>query len=197
MWLWDWRAAYCAIEASDETESDCHKLCYFYVSACVLLTISSTKTSSSAGFEPATSGLEVRRAIHCATKTGDLKSYGSWNLALVASVGGVKVSIVAFQAIDPGSIPGRRTRFFSLRDALFSTSLVCRSNWPIRFKSNDIFHYKWWSRKAKGACLHFQVSKRLFKGPSCSGSQNLLIGHHQGMSLNSATYIYSPIWSSG
>ena len=57
-------------------------------------------------------------------------------------VGGVKVSIVAFQAIDPGSIPGRRTRFFSLRDALFSTSLVCRSNWPIRFKSNDIFHYK-------------------------------------------------------
>ena len=26
-----------------------------------------------------------------------------------AGVGGVKVSIVAFQAIDPGSIPGRRT----------------------------------------------------------------------------------------
>ena len=30
-----------------------------------------------------------------------------------SSVGGVKVSIVAFQAIDPGSIPGRRTVFFS------------------------------------------------------------------------------------
>ena len=27
-------------------------------------------------------------------------------------VGGVKVSIVAFQAIDPGSIPGRRTFLF-------------------------------------------------------------------------------------
>ena len=49
--------------------SHCRKLCYFYVSACVLLAISSTKTSSSAGFEPATSGLEVRRAIHCATGT--------------------------------------------------------------------------------------------------------------------------------
>ena len=58
-------------------------------------------------------------------------------------VGGVKVSIVAFQAIDPGSIPGRRTRFFSLRVALFSTSLVGRSNWPNRLKTNVIFHYKW------------------------------------------------------
>ena len=26
----------------------------------------------------------------------------------MASVGGVKVSMVAFQAVDPGSIPGRR-----------------------------------------------------------------------------------------
>ena len=31
------------------------------------------------------------------------------NTLLVCSVGGVKVSIVAFQAIDPGSIPGWRT----------------------------------------------------------------------------------------
>ena len=30
----------------------------------------------------------------------------------VVGVGGVKVSIVAFQAIDPGSIPGQRTFFF-------------------------------------------------------------------------------------
>ena len=29
-----------------------------------------------------------------------------------SSVGGVMVSIVAFQAMDPGSIPGRRTLFF-------------------------------------------------------------------------------------
>ena len=28
-----------------------------------------------------------------------------------SSVGGVKVSMVAFQAVDPGSIPGRRTSF--------------------------------------------------------------------------------------
>ena len=34
------------------------------------------------------------------------------------SVGGVKVSIVAFQAIDPGSIPGRRTWCFYLLDKL-------------------------------------------------------------------------------
>ena len=27
------------------------------------------------------------------------------------SVGGVKVSMVAFQAVDPGSIPGRRISF--------------------------------------------------------------------------------------
>ena len=30
-----------------------------------------------------------------------------------ASVAGVMVSIVAFQAVDPGSIPGPRTIFFS------------------------------------------------------------------------------------
>ena len=30
---------------------------------------------------------------------------------LAGGVGGVKVSIVAFQAIDPGSIPGQRTFF--------------------------------------------------------------------------------------
>ena len=29
-----------------------------------------------------------------------------------AGVAGVMVSIVAFQAVDPGSIPGRRTGFF-------------------------------------------------------------------------------------
>ena len=70
------------------------------------------KTSSSAGFEPATSGLEVRRAIHCATKTTiSSKFYLTFSASLM-SVGGVKVSIVAFQAIDPGSIPGRRTSPF-------------------------------------------------------------------------------------
>ena len=29
-----------------------------------------------------------------------------------SSVGGVTVSMVAFQAVDPGSTPGRRTLFF-------------------------------------------------------------------------------------
>ena len=37
--------------------------------------------------------------------------------ALDNSVGGVKVSIVAFQAIDPGSIPGWRT--FEIEHILF------------------------------------------------------------------------------
>ena len=31
---------------------------------------------------------------------------------LVCSVSGVTVSMVAFQAVDPGSTPGRRTLFF-------------------------------------------------------------------------------------
>ena len=37
-------------------------------------------------------------------------------LSLVActSVGGIMVSIAAFQAVDPGSIPGRRTFCFAL-----------------------------------------------------------------------------------
>ena len=34
------------------------------------------------------------------------------------SVGGVKVSIVAFQAIDPGSIPGRRNFFTDFSSVL-------------------------------------------------------------------------------
>ena len=34
-------------------------------------------------------------------------------VAIATSVGGVMVSIVAFQAMDPGSIPGRRTLFAS------------------------------------------------------------------------------------
>ena len=32
---------------------------------------------------------------------------------LPVSVGGIMVSIAAFQAVDPGSIPGRRIPFFS------------------------------------------------------------------------------------
>ena len=43
-----------------------------------------------------------------------------------ASVDGVKVSIVAFQAIDPGSTPGRRT--FSPRSQ-FSGLTSFRSIW--------------------------------------------------------------------
>ena len=31
---------------------------------------------------------------------------------VICSVGGVKVSMVAFQAVDPGSIPGRRSLLF-------------------------------------------------------------------------------------
>ena len=47
-------------------------------------------------------------------------------------VGGIMVSIAAFQAVDPGSIPGRRN--FSFRDwnekggVLFSDSLIWQSH---------------------------------------------------------------------
>ena len=34
------------------------------------------------------------------------------NSYLITGVGGVTVSMVAFQAVDPGSTPGRRTFFF-------------------------------------------------------------------------------------
>ena len=96
------------------------------------------KTSSSAGFEPATSGLEVRRAIHCATKTDVLSMYDSSNRDLPASVGGVKVSIVAFQAIDPGSIPGRRTRFFPSHVALFLLALYATVGCDLASSFKDI-----------------------------------------------------------
>ena len=39
-------------------------------------------------------------------------------VSCTASVGGIMVSIAAFQAVDPGSIPGRRNTFLS-RDAAF------------------------------------------------------------------------------
>ena len=33
----------------------------------------------------------------------------------VSSVGGIMVSIAAFQAVDPGSIPGRRSNFWNIK----------------------------------------------------------------------------------
>ena len=36
------------------------------------------------------------------------------------SVGGIMVSIAAFQAVDPGSIPGRRIIFFCLHDLIIT-----------------------------------------------------------------------------
>ena len=45
--------------------------------------------------------------------------------ALYYSVGGVKVSIVAFQAIDPGSIPGWRKIFYIKNNYLKYTFALC------------------------------------------------------------------------
>ena len=36
-------------------------------------------------------------------------------LVCVYSVGGIMVSIAAFQAVDPGSIPGRRNEYFNFQ----------------------------------------------------------------------------------
>ena len=41
-----------------------------------------------------------------------------------SSVGGVTVSMVAFQAVDPGSTPGRRTFFFFLHTVLDSARWI-------------------------------------------------------------------------
>ena len=38
----------------------------------------------------------------------------NYSLLCQQGVGGVMVSIVAFQAVDPGSIPGQRIAFFFL-----------------------------------------------------------------------------------
>ena len=58
--------------------------------------------------------------------------------ALHASVGGVKVSIVAFQAIDPGSIPGRRTIFFPSHVALFLLALYATVGCDLASSFKDI-----------------------------------------------------------
>ena len=42
--------------------------------------------------------------------------YIDYQLFVVVSVAGVMVSIVAFQAVDPGSIPGPRIDFFVVAD---------------------------------------------------------------------------------
>ena len=47
----------------------------------------------------------------------------------ITSVGGVKVSMVAFQAVDPGSIPGRRTSFlFFLSFSFYTPSNIVHSD---------------------------------------------------------------------
>ena len=40
---------------------------------------------------------------------------------ILVSVGGIMVSIAAFQAVDPGSIPGRRSFFLNIRFAFHKT----------------------------------------------------------------------------
>ena len=59
---------------------------------------------------------------------------------MFVGVGGVKVSMVAFQAIDPGSIPGRRKKIFDL--------LICarysfsRLHFKLHRKFNNIYPAK-------------------------------------------------------
>ena len=57
------------------------------------------------------------------------------------SVGGVKVSMVAFQAVDPGSIPGRR-KYFLLVSVLYATYMYLQGlcNF-LNVKENHEFNY--------------------------------------------------------
>ena len=48
-------------------------------------------------------------------------------------VGGIMVSIAAFQAVDPGSIPGRRS-FFLLEPFKSNLTFWGREPWPLRGK---------------------------------------------------------------
>ena len=43
---------------------------------------------------------------------------------LPVSVGGIMVSIAAFQAVDPGSIPGRRSLFFSIKNIINDKTFI-------------------------------------------------------------------------
>ena len=56
-----------------------------------------------------------------------------------ACVGGVKVSIVAFQAIDPGSIPGQRTFFFFFSSPRIQTVMSLNSSTCIPYVEVFIF----------------------------------------------------------
>ena len=61
----------------------------------------------------------------------------------INSVGGVTVSMVAFQAVDPGSTPGRRTfyrkmlRFFRFHSNVYFTDVFKM----LLFLKNSHFHY--------------------------------------------------------
>ena len=56
---------------------------------------------------------------------------------LFSSVGGVKVSIVAFQAIEPGSIPGWR-RFFKTQ--LSATIVTCVGYIELSKQASEAYH---------------------------------------------------------
>ena len=53
-----------------------------------------------------TDEIAQQNVTHSKRKIGSIFGY-----ALSASVGGIVVSIAAFQAVDPGSIPGHRRSF--------------------------------------------------------------------------------------
>ena len=54
----------------------------------------------------------AKKIVHLAQAIPDAVKVRTCESALPESVGGVTVSIVAFQAIDPGSTPGQRNFFF-------------------------------------------------------------------------------------
>jgi hypothetical protein len=56
--------------------------------------------------------------------------YGSVISPRQESVGGIVVSIAAFQAVDPGSIPGRRIEFYFFLPPLKSLELFQFSLFP-------------------------------------------------------------------
>ncbi len=53
-------------------------------------------------------------------------------------VGGIVVSIAAFQAVDPGSIPGQRKCFFDLK--LSSESLIAKQIHYAKHPSISVFY---------------------------------------------------------
>ena len=82
--------------------------------------------------------------------------YGKRAVQHVQCVGGIMVSIAAFQAVDPGSIPGRRSLSFSVAPTLrhvakrmYSQFFVCVTHLGLASLRLTLLPFDTWPNKKK------------------------------------------------